>query len=107
LTSIGYPVREQGTYAQNETLPETFITYFVLDQPNESHADNIPTSTTTKVRVTLYSRKPAIVQQTNIVLKEAMLPAGFLRAGGRNLPFDPDTGHYGYVSTYNYFEMEG
>ena len=107
LISIGYPVREQGTYGQNEKLPETHITYFVIDQANESHADNAPTSRTTKARVFLYSRKPAIAQQADSVLKAAMLAAGFLRAGGRPLPFDKDTGHYGYVSTYNYFEMEG
>lgn len=107
LLSIGYPVREQGTYGQNEKLPETHITYFVLNQANESHADNLPTSRTSRVQVSLYSKKPALVQQADSVLRAALLAGGFLRAGGRNLPFDKETGHYGYVSTYNYFEMEG
>lgn len=107
LGSSGYPVREQGTYGPDESLPDTHITYFIQDQSNESHADNAPTSQTTTVQVALYSRDPAIAQQANQILKGILHPAGFLRAGGRNLPLDPDTGHYGYTSTYNFYEMEG
>lgn len=107
LSGLGYPVREQGSYGEHETLPETHITYFILNQDDASHADNQPTSTTTAVQVALYSKQPAIVQQANQTLKAIMMPAGFLRAGGRNLPFDSDTGHYGYTSTYNFYDLEG
>lgn len=107
LSGLGYPVREQGSYGPSETLPETLITYFVQDQSNGSHADNLPTSTTTSVQVALYSQRPALVQQADQILKSVMLPAGFLRAGGRNLPFDGDTQHYGYTSSYNFYDLEG
>jgi hypothetical protein len=107
LSTLGYSVREQGTYGQDEVLPETHITYNIADQDDISHADNRPTATMTRIQVALYSKDPAIVQQANKTLKDLLLPAGFLRAGGRNLPFDADTGHYGYISTYNFYDLEG
>lgn len=106
LQGLGYPVREQGSYAATDTLPETFATYLVIDQTDRSHADNQPASMTSSVQVALYSRRPAIVQQADQALRAAMIPAGFLRAGGRNMPLDADTGHYGYVSTYNFYDSE-
>jgi hypothetical protein len=107
LTGLGYPVREQGSYGPNDTPPATLVTYLVQDQTDRSHADNLPTSTTTSVQVAIYSRSPAIVQQADGLLRAAMIPAGFLRAGGRNVPLDADTGHYGYISTYNFYDSEG
>jgi len=107
LSTLGYPVREQGTYAEGDMLPETHVTYQILYQPNGSHADNAPTSTISGVQVTLYSKDPAIVQSADDSIKAVMIPAGFMRAGGRPLPFDKETGHYSYASTYNLYEMEG
>lgn len=106
LLGLGYPVREQGSYAATETLPETFCTYQVIDQTDKSHADNRPASMTSTVLVSLYSRRPAIIQRADQMLRAAMISAGFLRAGGRNMPLDRDTGHYGYVSTYNFYDSE-
>lgn len=106
LQAIGYPVREQGSFASTETLPETFVAYQVLDQRDRSHADGRPTSMTSSVQVALYSRRPALVQQADATLRAVMIPAGFLRAGGRNLPLDAETRHYGYVTTYNFYDSE-
>ena len=106
LQAIGYPAREQGSFASTETLPETFVTYQVLDQRDRSHADGWPTSMTSSVQVALYSKRPALVQQADATLKAVMIPAGFLRSGGRNLPLDAQTRHYGYVSTYNFYDSE-
>ena len=107
LQPLGYPVREQGTYAATDTLPETFITYFVASQDDKSHADNLPQSQVSAVQVALYSKRPAIVQNADQALRAALIPAGFLRAGGRALPFEATTRHYGYVTTYNFYDSEG
>lgn len=107
LVALGYPVREQGTFAPDATLPETFITYQIIDQPNDTHYDNVPASTTTRVQVALYSKRPAIKQAADQTLKSVMLPAGFLRVSGRDLPFSSSTGHYGYTSDYRFYETEG
>lgn len=103
LEAIGYPVREQGTYAPGEMLPDTHITYQLIDSPSNSHADNLPTSTTYRVQVNVYSRDPAITQGADGMLRAALMPVGFMRGGGRGLPFDRETGHYGYASDYRYY----
>ena len=106
LTASSLPVREQGTFAEDETLPETFITYLVLDQSDSTHADNLPSSLTTMVQVAYYSQRPGLVQVADHLIRNLMIPAGFMRAGGRSLPLDKETWHYGYVTTYNYYDSE-
>lgn len=106
LTQLGYPVREQGTFKTNETLPETFITYQIILSTDNAHYDNAPASTTTRIQLALYSKKPAIKQNADNLFRSVMLPAGFLRISGRDLPFNQNTGHYGYTSDYNYYETE-
>lgn len=107
LLNLGYPVAEQGTYAITAKLPETHVTYQIIDSSNNSHADNASTSQTTRVQVTLYSKKPALKQGADAAIKAVMLPAGFMRVGGRDLPFDQTTGHYAYTCDYRYYDMEG
>ena len=105
-TLVGYTVREQGSFAPNEKLPDTFITYQIIDSPNDTHADNASTSTTYRIQFALYSTAPVIKQDADDILKSLLIPAGFLRAGGRDLSYNKDTKHYGFASDYNYYEME-
>lgn len=104
LESLGYPVREHGTYAPDETLPDTFVTYQIIDSPNNSFADNQATSRTSRVQINLYSRDPEIKQGADEAIKAVMLPVGFLRVGGRDLPFSLQTGHYGYTCDYRFYD---
>lgn len=106
LMSLGYPVREQGTFGNTEMLPETFITYQIINETNDTHYDNKIASTTTRVQLVLYSKKPAIKQSADQLFRSVMLPAGFLRVSGRDLPFNQDTGHYGYTSDYIFYKEE-
>lgn len=106
LAPLGYQVREQGSYGPAEQLPETFITYTYVDDSNDTHADNKPTSTTYLMRVILYSSDPVKIQNANDTLKSVMIPAGFLRAGGRRIPLEEESGKYGYSCDYRYYEEE-
>lgn len=106
LEQLGHEVREQGTYAQNETLPESFVTYQIIDDSPASHADNKPTSCVWRVQVALYSKRPIIKQGASEEIKAVMMAIGFMRVGGRDLPFLEATGHYGYTCDYRYYEME-
>lgn len=106
LSQLGYPVKEQGMYPVGAKLPDTHITYFIVDSPNTSFADNIPRSTTTRIQLVLYSIKPSIKQNADELLKSVMLPRGFLRIGGRDLPYNATTGHYARTCDYRYYEEE-
>lgn len=105
LKTLGYPVQEHGTYGDKK-MTETFVTYQIIDSSNNSHADNAPTSCTTRVQVNLYSNRPTLKQGADEALKAVMLPAGFMRVGGRDLPFDTSTGHYGYTCDYRFYDDE-
>jgi len=104
LSPSGYPIREQGSYGPSETLPDILITYQILDQPETAHADNTAHAMMSYVRIVVYSTDPVVVQSANQLLKTLLIPEGFLRAGGRGLPFNGDTGQYGYVSEYRIYE---
>lgn len=106
LILLGYPVKEQGTYDKKTTLPETYITYFLIDNPNTSHYDNLPASQTNRIQLVLYSRDPSVKQDADNLFKSVMLPGGFSRVGGRDLPFNESTGHYAYTCDYRYYDEE-
>ncbi|WP_375104943.1 hypothetical protein ACDZ28_13625 [Paenibacillus sp. RS8] len=106
LEQLGHDVREQGSYAPNAKLPESFVTYQVIDDSPAGHADNKPTSLVWRIQVSLYSKRPAIKQGASETIKAVMLETGFMRVGGRDLPFLEATGHYGYTCDYRFYEME-
>ena len=106
LITLGYPVREQGTYGEDEVLPETMITYQLIDEPDSAHYENIPVGKIARFQVAFYSKDPTKKQSADSVLRSVLLPLGFLRVSGRDLPFNKETNHYGYTSDYRYFETE-
>jgi hypothetical protein len=106
LNSLGYPVKEQGTYPSGTTLPETHITYFIVDSSGKSHYDNEEAIQKIRIQLVLYSKKPSVKQNADELLKSVMLPVGFLRVGGGDLPFNKDTGHYAFRCDYRYYESE-
>jgi hypothetical protein len=103
LLPLGYTVKEQGTYIGISKLPETYITYFIVDSPTETAYDNVSVSQSIRVQLCIYSKKPSIKQSGDELFKSVMIPAGFMRIGGRDLPFNSDTGHYGYTCDYRYY----
>jgi hypothetical protein len=107
LDASGYVYRQQGSFAPDEVLPETFITYQVIFKEDIAHACNAPYASSARVQMALYSKDPAVAQSADQILKGIMLPAGFTRYTGRQLPYMADTGHYGYTCDYKYYLEEG
>lgn len=106
LALIGYPVKEQGSYAGQANIPESVITYQIINSPNKGYADNKPKSVTYQIQISLYSKKPTVKQSADETLKAILLPAGFMRGNGRDLPYDAKTGHYGFTCDYRFYERE-
>lgn len=106
LSPLGYPVKEQGTFGKDASLPDTFVTYQLIDLSPRGYADNAATVVSCRVQVALYSRKPSVKQAAPRLIKSVMKPAGFKRVSGRDLPFSQSTGHYGYTEDYRFFDMD-
>lgn len=80
-------------------LPDTYITYFLVDGVPAEHADNEETARTYRVQVNRMSTN-GLVGLPNV--DAVMRAAGFTFGPERELPKDPTTSHYGLAKDYFY-----
>ena len=99
LSPIGYEVKLQGSYAEPEPLPETFITYFILDSPDGSYYDDQPQLTHTRIQVILYSKKMSLINVVPDLIFHSARAAGFIRdSRGRDVGYEGE--HYGWMMNF-------
>ena len=99
LEPIGFEVRLQGSYAENEPLPESFITYFIVDSPDGNYYEDGPLLTYIRIQVVLYSMKMSAINTIPEQIFNACRNAGFIRdSRGRDLGFEGD--HYGWSMNF-------
>lgn len=80
-----------------DPLPDTYIVGTLISDVPEQHADDEETEAFFRMQLSLYS-KAGLLDLPNT--DTAMLAVGFKRAGSRELPYDPDTQHYGLARDY-------
>ncbi|MGB7594704.1 MAG: hypothetical protein WBL80_04005 [Erysipelotrichaceae bacterium] len=103
LTPLSYDVRLQGSYADDEPLPESFITYLVIEAPDGSFYEGSPMLTRHRIQVVFYSKKMALINTVPALMDVALKDAGFLRDGkGRDYGFENE--HYGLLVNYSFTE---
>lgn len=81
LESFGYPVRLQGSLAEDEAYPESFFTFWNNDSEDACHYDNKVRAWVWEFTIYFYSANPAL---TNTVLEEArqlLDAAGWIMSG--------------------------
>ena len=81
LETFGYPVRLQGSLAENEQYPESFFTFWNNDSEDACHYDNKVRAWVWDFTIYFYSANPAL---TNTVLEEArqlLDAAGWIMSG--------------------------
>ena len=106
LSELGYPVYLQGSLAENEPYPDSFITFFTIDSPDAAHYDNIAVGTAWEYQVIFYSNNPSLVASISNAIRLKLEIAGFIPQGkGRDIPSDEIT-HTGWVNNYLYLDME-
>lgn len=86
-------------YKSKTTLPDVYLTYqLIVDTPEQS-ADDVETERSYLMQVSIFSRA-GLVSLPDV--DTAMLAAGFKKGQRRQLPQDPQTGHYGLAQEYTY-----
>jgi hypothetical protein len=88
-------------YKASGNLPDLFIVYQLITSPAEQSADNNETARSYLVQVTIWSRS-GLASLPDVTT--AMRAAGFQAGAFRQLPQDPETGHYGLAKEFVYLE---
>lgn len=90
-------------YKTSGALPDLFIVYQLISSPLEQSADNIETERSYLIQVTIWNRAGLDLMPN---LTTAMQSAGFRAGTFRQLPQDPQTGHYGLAKDFVYLETQ-
>jgi hypothetical protein len=86
-------------YKSATTLPDQFLAYQLIAGTPEQSADDAETERSYLVQVSVFSRT-GLVSLPDV--DTAMLAAGFNKGRERQLPQDPQTGHYGLAKEYTF-----
>jgi hypothetical protein len=81
LSEFDYPVYRQGSMSDDETYPETFITFWNFDSPDHSHYDNSDYGTEWGFNVYVYSSDPELTYSVLASVRAALKEAGWIVRG--------------------------
>lgn len=77
ISSLGYPVYQQGSFPQNETYPDSFFTFWNNASDGGSFYDNDEHSTVWDFDLNFYSNDPTLVNTKLLEAKALLKSAGF------------------------------
>jgi len=102
LTGLGVPMAANAFIPSGgEERPDLYLVYFLIVSPPIQHADDGETLREYAVQVSIYSRD-GLTGLPDV--ESAMLAAGFMFEAQRELPYNPDTRHYGLAMDFNFVE---
>lgn len=102
LTTLGLPLAADiYVAASGGDLPDTYLTYMLISNPPEQHADDAETMQSYLVQVTCFCRNGL---NSLPDINTAMISAGFMRGPAREIPFSTETRHYGLAMDFIYME---
>lgn len=85
-------------------LPDRFIIYFPVDDEGKTYADGTETSHEVRIQVSFYTRnKPDMLTIPDEIERE-FVAAGFTRGPTGHIPYQPETGHYGWRLDFYFYE---
>ena len=105
LEKLGYPVILQGSMADNEPYPESFITFQTMASTEQDFFDGLPHGIQWRYAVIFYTSNPALMSTVPEQIYTALRSAGFIPQGrGYDIPSDEQT-HTGFANEYYYLEV--
>lgn len=104
LTGMGLPYDFERMACSSKQLPDTYIVYFLVDDTGEGYADGVETSHQPRIQVGLYYREKAVFLKVPEQIQKAMTQAGFTRGAAGRIPYQTDTGHYGWRCDFYHYE---
>ncbi len=100
LNTISPPVAHSlAPYKSTATMPDQYLAYQLIVSVSEQNADDAETERSYLIQVSIFSRA-GLVSLPDV--DTAMLAAGFEKVRERQLPQDPQTGHYSLAKEYSF-----
>ena len=81
LSTFGYPVRLQGSFAEDEKYPEYFFTFWNNSSDSQSYYDNDEKTILYNYDVNFYSTNPDYVYTKMREAKKLLKEKGFIVSG--------------------------
>lgn len=92
LGTFGYPVRLQGSLAEDEAYPESFFTFWNNDSSDNHHYDNNAIDWAWDFDVNFYSTSPALVNSVLLEARKLLRANGWIVSGkGHDVDTDEPT----------------
>ena len=85
-------------------LPDRYIVYFLIDDEGTTYADGEETSHQPRVQVSFFTRNKSDMLTIPDEIEKALVDSGFTRGTPGHIPYQPDTGHYGWRREFYYYE---
>lgn len=104
LTGLGLPMAaNQYLIATGADYPDAFLVYTLISDPPAQHAENVETLRRYRMQVSYFSRSGLSGMPG---IEGAMIAAGFTRLPGRELPYNPETRHFGMALEFYFLDEE-
>lgn len=105
LDGLGLPLAANTMIvATGAELPDSYLVYQVISNPPRLHADDLEKLRSYRMQVSIYSRSGLAAIPS--LVEAAMLAAGFTRIEGRELPYNPQTRHFGLATDFNFLSED-
>lgn len=89
---------------EKQQLPNEYIVYFLVSAPPGLTADNKEHSYIPRIQVSFFFRNKRSFLTIPDKIVKAFTDAGFCRAGEGRIPYQTNTGHYGWRCDFNFYE---
>jgi len=89
---------------QSLQLPDTLITYTLLNDDGLTWSDGKETSHEPRIQVSLFYRDKSTFLTMPTLIETAFIQGGFLRVTARPIPYQKDTNHYGWCCDFRIYE---
>lgn len=103
-TDTGVPYDFERFSCDADQLPDEFMVYFLVDDPGLGHSDNVETSHEPRIEVSYFYRDVAKIATMPDKIEAAFLLAGGARGPAGTIPYQADTGHYGWRRDFYFYE---
>lgn len=87
-----------------DQLPDSYIAYFQVDDNGKGYADGKETSHEPRIQVSFFYRDKPDAKTIPDKIEKAMAVAGFTLGPAGRIPYQTDTGHYGWRRDFYYYE---